>query len=397
MLIAIIMLASFVVQLTIFLLLDLTETLGAPSSARIIVYVTALFGLIYQALTNKKNWQHKRDEIIRKNVRAKYFGLASLLTLMLLYSTFISQLSTALYADFSVDFYLAFPFIIFFLPFYLKWAEHRLLRTEDGLLLFGQALTRQRRWIFKEQKIFLLSWAVKIIFIPAMYGSLIVVISDFLEFKFVTTQPIVLISWVFMFGLSFDLLIASFGYIFSSQLIGTEVLSTDQTWLGWLVCVICYPPLMSIFRIIREQTDNVLCHHWLEPTQPLYWIWAILISLSWIIYWLSTASFGLRFSNLSWRGLISHGPYRYSKHPSYIAKNIYWWLYTVPFIGVDNNIDLIRNLLALSFVSLVYYLRAKTEERHLMHFPEYVAYSEWIAQHGLIAQLSKTWHRKRIY
>lgn len=97
-------------------------------------------------------------------------------------------------------------------------------------------------------------------------------------------------------------------------------------------------------------------------------------------------SFGLRFSNLSWRGLVDSGPYRYTKHPAYISKNLYWWLHTVPFVGVSSSLDLWRNILGLSFVSLVYYLRAKTEERHLMAFPEYAAYAARIEQDGLLAR-----------
>ena len=51
--------------------------------------------------------------------------------------------------------------------------------------------------------------------------------------------------------------------------------------------------------------------------------------------------------------------------------------------------ELARNLLGLGFVSLVYYLRAKTEERHLSKFAEYRAYSEWIAEHGLWARFRR--------
>src|SRR5690606_33230096 len=103
--------------------------------------------------------------------------------------------------------------------------------------------------------------------------------------------------------------------------------------------------------------------------------------------------FGLRFSNLSWRGLVNTGPYRYTKHPAYLSKNIYWWLHTVPFVGVASNMDLLRNLLGLSFVSMVYYIRAKTEEHHLMAFPEYHDYSQYINKKGLLARLKTSWQR----
>lgn len=104
-----------------------------------------------------------------------------------------------------------------------------------------------------------------------------------------------------------------------------------------------------------------------------------------MLYWLSTASFGIRFSNLTYRGLIDHGPYRYTKHPAYWSKNIYWWLHAVPFVGITSAGDFARSFLGLGFVSLIYYLRAKTEERHLRKFPEYRAYCDWIDTNGLWA------------
>jgi hypothetical protein len=43
----------------------------------------------------------------------------------------------------------------------------------------------------------------------------------------------------------------------------------------------------------------------------------------------------------------------------------------------------------LAGVNLVYFLRAKTEERHLRADPAYVAYAAWIEQHGLFAHIGR--------
>ena len=43
----------------------------------------------------------------------------------------------------------------------------------------------------------------------------------------------------------------------------------------------------------------------------------------------------------------------------------------------------------LGLVNLIYYLRAVTEERHLMQDPVYREYSEYIRQHGLFSFLRK--------
>ena len=154
-----------------------------------------------------------------------------------------------------------------------------------------------------------------------MYSWLILAIESLLAFNW-SLQPSIFIIGLFSFGLCIDLLLASAGYFFASRILGNEIKSTEKTWLGWLVCLICYPPLLEIFLIIKRQQDSFIWTDWLTPSTSLYWIWAFLIATTWLIYWLSTVSFGLRFSNLSWRGLVDTGPYRYTKHPAYISKNI---------------------------------------------------------------------------
>jgi hypothetical protein len=43
----------------------------------------------------------------------------------------------------------------------------------------------------------------------------------------------------------------------------------------------------------------------------------------------------------------------------------------------------------LALLNLIYYARARTEERHLSRDPTYVAYALWIDQHGLLAGLAR--------
>jgi len=40
-------------------------------------------------------------------------------------------------------------------------------------------------------------------------------------------------------------------------------------------------------------------------------------------------------------------------------------------------------------VNLLYFMRAKTEERHLMNDPDYRAYAEWIEKNGLFARIGR--------
>ncbi|CAN0310921.1 unnamed protein product, partial [Chrysoparadoxa australica] len=105
------------------------------------------------------------------------------------------------------------------------------------------------------------------------------------------------------------------------------------------------------------------------------------IGLSAIYAW-ATLAFGLRFSNLTPRGIITSGPFRATKHPAYIAKNLSYWLIAVPFVAAGGWDDALRNSLLLLLVNVIYYVRARTEERHLALDRVYVEYALWIEQHG---------------
>ena len=84
------------------------------------------------------------------------------------------------------------------------------------------------------------------------------------------------------------------------------------------------------------------------------------------------------------------GPYRYFKHPAYLSKNIYWWFAILSFFTTaDDPMVAVRKCVLLALVNCVYFMRAKTEEKHLMHDPDYQVYSGWIAEHGVIPKISR--------
>ncbi len=274
-------------------------------------------------------------------------------------------------------------FCIFFI--WVVYLDQRQENPEDEYYRFSNDLVYKNKKL-KIYKTFLLASLVKVFYIPFMYGAAITAIYQVLIMDNIIKNPAIFLTYLFFLGLSFDVVSAFGGYLFSSKFFSTETISVDETWVGWLVCLICYPPFLIIYRFFTKQVDDYIWTDWVAPDQFLYWLWALLICMAWIFYWFSTMSFGFRFSNLSWRGLVNNGLYRYIKHPAYLSKNIYWWLHTVPFFGVFG-LDLYKNLLALSCVSLIYYLRAKTEERHLMNFVEYREYSHWISENGLWAKI----------
>ncbi|MDE0877987.1 MAG: DUF1295 domain-containing protein, partial [Sphingomonas bacterium] len=117
---------------------------------------------------------------------------------------------------------------------------------------------------------------------------------------------------------------------------------------------------------------------------------AALVILTGIYAW-ATVAFGPRFSNLTNRGIMTHGPYAFSRHPAYLAKNMFWWMASVPVLTTGTPVDAVRATLILAAVSGVYYWRAKTEERHLRLDPDYVTYDAWMARNGMVPRAFQRW------
>jgi len=62
---------------------------------------------------------------------------------------------------------------------------------------------------------------------------------------------------------------------------------------------------------------------------------------------------------------------------------------TLPFIPNHGWQDAVKWTLGLAGVSTIYFMRAKTEERHLSRDPVYVEYATWMNEHGWLRFLGK--------
>ena len=169
-----------------------------------------------------------------------------------------------------------------------------------------------------------------------------------------------------------DLLYAMVGYALTSRLIDAQIRSSEPTLLGWAVTLVCYTPFWGMLRPAYFDYDDADAWGTLLGGHPmLYTVWGSVILALLAVYVLSTIYFGTRFSNLTYRGLLSSGPYRLCKHPAYVCKNLSWWLIAVPVVSSQGWQAAVRNSLRLLLVNLIYFARARTEERHLGRYPEY--------------------------
>lgn len=179
---------------------------------------------------------------------------------------------------------------------------------------------------------------------------------------------------------SIDVALAWCGYVIASRWVDNQTRSAEPTTLGWLVCLVCYPPFQMFLGLYYgapgEREVLQLGNLWLVT------LFTALMLGSYLIYMAATAHFGVRFSNLTHRGIIRTGLYGLVRHPAYASKNFAWWCVMFPVIvywGFNGNWKLaLMQILGLLLMTWVYYWRAITEERHLGADPDYRDYCKQV-------------------
>jgi Isoprenylcysteine carboxyl methyltransferase (ICMT) family len=274
---------------------------------------------------------------------------------------------------------------------YLYWVDRRLPEPRDALWQMGRLLSGHWRDVSGPQITqHLLGWLVKGFFLPLMFTYFCSDLAKLLHYDLKLLHGFAgYYDWAYFTLYFIDVALVAMTYLMSLKLTDTHIRSTEPTALGWLVALVCYEPFWSLIgRQYLAYENGAGWGGWLHGMPWLYDLWGSLIVLLVLIYVWSTIAFGARFSNLTHRGIITNGPYRYSKHPAYLAKNLSWWLIAMPFMPSGDIAQRVRCCLLLGLLNGVYYLRAKTEERHLTLDPVYEQYAHWIEQHGVLRWLN---------
>lgn len=281
---------------------------------------------------------------------------------------------------------------------YVIWLDRHLVEPRDGAWALGAWLLGQgapeREAIYNHLR----SWAVKGFFLAFMLAIVPPGFGDFIraDASAVLHDPVVLANWLITFMFVIDVAFATVGYLLTMRPLDAHIRTANPYAAAWMAALMCYPPF------ILMDTNGPLDYH-PGTAEWTYWLaghpvllattGAALVVLTAIYAW-STMAFGMRFSNLTHRGILTHGPYAWSRHPAYLSKNLFWWLSTLPLLSTGSIVDATRATLLLGVVSGVYYWRARTEERHLSADPDYRAYSEWMARNGPVPRFF-AWIRGR--
>ncbi len=239
-------------------------------------------------------------------------------------------------------------------------------------------------------------WLVKAFFLPLMFTYFYNDVARLTTFNFdgVTWLNTRLYTFTYDFVFMVDVAFCAMGYILALRVWDSHLRSAEPTMFGWAVALFCYMPFFSMFDRNYVPYDGPGFINWLEQYPMVRGAWAAFIVLLIGIYVLATVGFGWRFSNLTHRGILTDGMYRFTKHPAYLSKNLSWWMSSVPFVaitgtGVAGKILCLRHCVMLTLLNTIYFLRARTEERHLSRDPKYVAYALWINDHGVLSFMGK--------
>ncbi|HEY8079865.1 MAG TPA: hypothetical protein VIF62_37295 [Labilithrix sp.] len=165
------------------------------------------------------------------------------------------------------------------------------------------------------------------------------------------------------------------GYSSESRWLGNKTRSVEPTAFGWAVCLACYPPFNNVLGTYLPLENGP------QVVSDPGWLLALRAGTVFLfaIYASATVAFGFKFSNLTNRGIVMRGPYRFVRHPAYLCKCLAWWLENMP------NMNVVRAVF-LTFLCGVYALRAWTEERHLSRDPDYLVYKKktpWVLIPGI--------------
>lgn len=375
---------------------------GLSDSALMLLCVTALaatiIGLEAVILRNYARPSSRLDfgrpaAVDYRRVAIKFLGFGLTLGLIAAGYWIFPEYHGRFYRLFYQVLALAGPFFLLAAIPYLWLLDRYMIDPEDGYWHLGLvALGRWHRVDRAVLKQHFLGWGVKAFFLPLMAGYMVHDVHYLRHVDFGRVFNQFSSTYDFAYNLLFtvDVLFAVAGYALSLRWCDSHIRSAEPTLYGWLVALMCYEPFWNGLRpSYFGYNDGYYWGPWLNAHPLLYGVWGTLILSCLTLYAWATVSFGIRFSNLTHRGILTNGPYRWTRHPAYVFKNTSYWLISIPFISAAGPGEALRHSAMLAGVNLIYFLRARTEERHLGRDPVYVQYARYIDRHGIFAWIGK--------
>lgn len=295
----------------------------------------------------------------------------------------------------------AIPLFLLSVP-YVLWIDRVLVEPRDHAWHFGAMFLGREAWEIDEVRKHWRAWIIKAFFgafmISILPGGFAEVVNA--DFSAILDDPVRLAYFLIALMFVADVQIGTVGYLVTLRPLDAQIRSGNPFLAGWIAALICYPPFVFAFMggggIFAYEVNTPGWAHWLSGHPPILWLWGGLLVFLTATYAWATLAFGIRFSNLTYRGVLTNGPYRFTRHPAYVSKNLFWWLSVLPFmVSSGSLVDVVRNTFFLGCVSAIYYWRAKTEEAHLLgEDAKYREYHTWMEHNGLLTRPLAAFHRR---
>lgn len=275
---------------------------------------------------------------------------------------------------------------------YLAWIDRYLVDPRDAHWHLGALLLGQRSGVDLAQAADLLRlWLVRGYFLPllviytgdnigGLYGA---VDADRPPFEY----------WfevLYSLGLLVDLTFATVGHLLMMRVLDTHPRTVDRRTTAWVTTLLFYQPFLSVFASwYFAYESHTRWGDWLDGTPALKVAWGVAILTCVWTTGLSVVAFGLRFSNLTNRGILTRFTYGWTKHPMYVANVLAIVFVSTPFLYEGDAEETVQRVLRLGVVAGLYWARARAEERHLSRDPEYVRYALAMNERSIFAPLAR--------
>lgn len=171
------------------------------------------------------------------------------------------------------------------------------------------------------------------------------------------------------------IIIFAISYLSDLNLFRNKIKSVDTTPLGIISCIICFYPFTILTNaLVKSYTEGSI------PVENLAFriILDVISVVANLVILISVARLGTKSGNLTNRGIVKGFPYNIVRHPNYIMQVVYIITTTIPIYFVSDLSVLGKIVLTFGMFAwiLIFYLRAITEERHLLKDSEYQKYTE---------------------
>lgn len=215
-------------------------------------------------------------------------------------------------------------------------------------------------------------------FIPVMVSQVYAGIHSSLEQSVAPQMSwLMMLTWLTTMLWLADALSASVAYSVESRWLENRSRSIDLTLSGWLICLMCYAPLNNVTVTYFAFGPNIVTNTVTDliiPDLTLFYVLKVieLIVLGALVY--CDLSLGPSLANLTLKRLQNRGPYGLVRHPATVCKLSLWWLQSAFY----SQFWTWEIFFGQCVWSLIYILRALSEERHLKQFEEYRQYMKQV-------------------